>query len=418
MAPPNPKRPPRGGGKPGDGTPPAKPERANSEIDLPFDDAEVTPLHADDPRPQRVIQYPANAKRPAGSKRNPRRMPTEILSALADDRELRPSYDSHVSEPGWSPAFLYVERGPGTGQLLPVNQGAVILGRSSTADLRLQHPSISRRHAQLVRVGERFYVKDFQSQNGTFVNRRRVTEEVEFHPGDQLALGTASLRLRGAGQPSESQLATELAQPPEALPTPAPKPGLYRAAIFVGAVSFGLACVLMLALRSGTAPRRAPPDVAPGRIALTSPSVHAPLAPSPPERAQPVEPVPVPVAVRAEVSRAPEPRVATEARVSPVTPSASPPPPLKVTRAPRLPPRKFSGVATHPETVVKAAVLNHRRAIDVDLGAAAEPTPASEASEPDDARVKAQYEQGDVAAALRAGGFVVIMAAGATRGGR
>jgi pSer/pThr/pTyr-binding forkhead associated (FHA) protein len=188
MSPPNPKRPPRSPRPPGDSA-----SRQEPEVELPFDDDEVAPLQADDPRPQRVPQFPA------GPRRRPRRGPGGA-SREGRDRELPTRFDSgEYEDPGHSPAFLYVERGPGVGQLLPVKQGVLVLGRASTSDLRLQHPSISRRHAQLTRRGDRLTLKDLGSQNGTYVNRTRLSGEVELRSGDELALGNAILQLRGPG---------------------------------------------------------------------------------------------------------------------------------------------------------------------------------------------------------------------------
>ncbi|OJT23691.1 hypothetical protein BO221_17035 [Archangium sp. Cb G35] len=188
MSPPNPKRPPRSPRPPGDSA-----SRQEPEVELPFDDDEVAPLQADDPRPQRVPQFPA------GPRRRPRRGPGGS-SREGRDRELPTRFDSgEYEDPGHTPAFLYVERGPGVGQLLPIKQGVLVLGRASTSDLRLQHPSISRRHAQLTRRGDRLTLKDLGSQNGTYVNRSRLSSEVELRSGDELALGNAILQLRGPG---------------------------------------------------------------------------------------------------------------------------------------------------------------------------------------------------------------------------
>ncbi|MFY2563730.1 FHA domain-containing protein [Corallococcus terminator] len=187
MAPPNPKRPPRPPRPPGTQAP------KEPEVELPFDDDEVAPLQADDPRPQRVPQFPA------GSRKG--RSKSGGKGREKNDRELSGRFDwgSEYSNPGHPPAFLYVERGPGVGQLVPVQQGALVLGRSSSSDLRLQHPSISRRHAQITRQGDQVFIKDLGSQNGTFLNRNRVTAEVEVMGGDEISLGNAMLRLRGPG---------------------------------------------------------------------------------------------------------------------------------------------------------------------------------------------------------------------------
>jgi pSer/pThr/pTyr-binding forkhead associated (FHA) protein len=126
-------------------------------------------------------------------------------------------FDSgEYEDPGHAPAFLYVERGPGAGQLIPLKQGGLVLGRASTSDLRLQHPSISRRHAQLTRQGDRLSLKDLGSQNGTYVNRDRLASEVELHPGDEIALGNALLRLRGPG-PTPERPRVSLGRPTSSL---------------------------------------------------------------------------------------------------------------------------------------------------------------------------------------------------------
>ncbi|MCP3103192.1 FHA domain-containing protein [Myxococcus sp. K15C18031901] len=199
-------------------------------MELPFDDDEVAPLQADDPRPQRVPQFPAGSRKKSrqGSGRGRDR-----------DRELSPKFEwgREYSNPGHPPAFVYVERGPGAGQLVPVQQGPLVLGRSSSSDLRLQHPSISRRHAQLTRQGDDFFLKDLGSQNGTFINRVRVTAEVQVMPGDEISLGNAVLRLRGPGTPS----ATNIPAPaPAAVLEPAPRrPRMNRLTVALVAAGLG-----------------------------------------------------------------------------------------------------------------------------------------------------------------------------------
>ncbi|MCP3060729.1 FHA domain-containing protein [Myxococcus sp. K38C18041901] len=243
MAPPNPKRPPRPPRPPGSQAP------KEPEVELPFDDDEVAPLQADDPRPQRVPQYPAG----------PRKAPRQGSGKGRDkaDRELSPKFDwgREYSNPGHPPAFLYVERGPGIGQLVPVQQGSLVLGRSSSSDLRLQHPSISRRHAQIIRTGDQFLLKDLGSQNGTFLNRVRVTGEVEVMSGDEITLGNALLRLRGpGGTPAAGLPAISQAMPP---PVPHKRGlgplGVGLVAAGVGSTVAALVTVLAVGLSSNRA---------------------------------------------------------------------------------------------------------------------------------------------------------------------
>jgi FHA domain/Domain of unknown function (DUF1707) len=75
----------------------------------------------------------------------------------------------------------------------PVRQ--VVLGRSRSCDCVVAEASVSRRHAELRREGERWLLRDLGSLNGTRVNGMRVVEEIEVHPGDRLSFGDARYRL-------------------------------------------------------------------------------------------------------------------------------------------------------------------------------------------------------------------------------
>lgn len=199
MSPPNPKRPPRPPEPEGDAA-----SRQDTEVELPFDDDEVAPLQADDPRPQRVPQFPA------GQRRHSRRGGPGGARESGSDREMPARFDAgEYEDPGHRAMFLYVEQGPGAGQLVPLKQGTLVLGRSSSCNLRLQHPSISRRHAQLSRQGDRLVLRDLGSQNGTFLNRGRLYGEAELSHGDQISLGNAVLRLRAPGHSAGRRGAAE-----------------------------------------------------------------------------------------------------------------------------------------------------------------------------------------------------------------
>ena len=72
----------------------------------------------------------------------------------------------------------------------------MIVGRAPNCDCVVPEDCVSRRHAQLWRDGERWYVRDLGSRNGTRVNGVRVIEATEVRPGDRLDLGGAPYRLR------------------------------------------------------------------------------------------------------------------------------------------------------------------------------------------------------------------------------
>jgi hypothetical protein len=70
-----------------------------------------------------------------------------------------------------------------------IGQGWTRIGRSVAADIRLDDPSVSRRHALIVsEPGEALRVLDDRSLNGVFVNAELV-EWGKLSDGDELAIG-------------------------------------------------------------------------------------------------------------------------------------------------------------------------------------------------------------------------------------
>ena len=93
-----------------------------------------------------------------------------------------------------------------TGELIPLRGEVTTVGRGLGADVRLDDPSVSRLHAEIVWRGPYIYVADLGlSRNGTRVNGRPVARRV-LDDGDVLSFGSARCRI--AGVPSE-ELAAE-----------------------------------------------------------------------------------------------------------------------------------------------------------------------------------------------------------------
>jgi hypothetical protein len=67
------------------------------------------------------------------------------------------------------------------------------IGRSLAADLRFDDPTVSRRHALVVRQADGVRVLDDRSLNGVFVNGQRV-EWHALQDGDEILVGRHSLR--------------------------------------------------------------------------------------------------------------------------------------------------------------------------------------------------------------------------------
>src|SRR5829696_3020732 len=81
----------------------------------------------------------------------------------------------------------------GEGRRRMLSGDRLVLGRSREADIVLDDPNVSRRHAELRRAGERWSIADLGSTNGVKVNGRRV-ERTDLDAGDEIVLGTLELR--------------------------------------------------------------------------------------------------------------------------------------------------------------------------------------------------------------------------------
>jgi pSer/pThr/pTyr-binding forkhead associated (FHA) protein len=77
--------------------------------------------------------------------------------------------------------------------VIEVAEATVHLGRSTAADVMLEHMSVSRRHAVVARRGEDHVILDDRSLNGVVVNGARVREAVLRH-GDEIRLGEVAIR--------------------------------------------------------------------------------------------------------------------------------------------------------------------------------------------------------------------------------
>ena len=84
-----------------------------------------------------------------------------------------------------------------TGEVIALRSDVTTVGRGAGADIRLDDPSVSRLHAEIVRRGPYFYIADLGlSRNGTRVNGRPVARRV-LDDGDVLTFGSARCRIEG-----------------------------------------------------------------------------------------------------------------------------------------------------------------------------------------------------------------------------
>jgi hypothetical protein len=127
-------------------------------------------------------------------------------SALRDLRRSagpRPSAAGPIAAPGPDATGLYeapgndgeeprliVERAPGhtPGMEYDIGEGAV-LGRGDQAEIRLEDPFASSKHARLLRQGGIVVLEDLGSTNGTYLNEELVSGPQPLHRGDRVRIG-------------------------------------------------------------------------------------------------------------------------------------------------------------------------------------------------------------------------------------
>src|SRR5258707_15665256 len=83
---------------------------------------------------------------------------------------------------------------------IPIFASAVV-GRSTDCDIRVDDPSVSRRHARIVREDEMGYVlRDLGSRNGTTVRGLRITRH-RLIDGAEVGVGPAIFHFSFADRP-------------------------------------------------------------------------------------------------------------------------------------------------------------------------------------------------------------------------
>lgn len=122
------------------------------------------------------------------------------LVGLAAWRELRQTRRARSIE-GASTAARVIVLDGGTSDRAPGTQFALgtvaRLGRDLDNDIVLADPTISGRHALLVRRDGAWWIEDLGSRNGTEVNRTRLSPAVPFvvRSGDAIGIGAVKVRL-------------------------------------------------------------------------------------------------------------------------------------------------------------------------------------------------------------------------------
>jgi DNA-binding NtrC family response regulator len=122
-----------------------------------------------------------------------------MKSGRASDGETEASAPRSASEVGWR---LYVVGGATQRTLSLPATGQVVLGRSTEADLQIDDPSISRRHA-ILRLDPPLRIEDLGGRNGTTVGGRKIApgETCEVRVGETIELGSVVVVVQPGASP-------------------------------------------------------------------------------------------------------------------------------------------------------------------------------------------------------------------------
>jgi pSer/pThr/pTyr-binding forkhead associated (FHA) protein len=122
--------------------------------------------------------------------------PDEVQSTLRFSEDLLAEFGSDLSRdeqlaiealPAGS-ALLIVKRGANAGARFLLDQDVTTVGRHPNADIFLDDVTVSRRHAEFLREGSEFTVRDLASLNGTYFDGQRI-EQVVLTDGAEVQIG-------------------------------------------------------------------------------------------------------------------------------------------------------------------------------------------------------------------------------------
>jgi len=74
---------------------------------------------------------------------------------------------------------LYIIKGLKRSYSFDIKSAATFVGRAPDNDIQIENNSVSRKHMKILRKGDKFFIEDLKSQNGTLVNGQAI------EPGDQ-----------------------------------------------------------------------------------------------------------------------------------------------------------------------------------------------------------------------------------------
>jgi diguanylate cyclase (GGDEF)-like protein len=99
------------------------------------------------------------------------------------------------------PAAFLVVGGDLNGAIFDLIDNEIVVGRSAENQIPLDFQGISRHHMKITQTNESHVLEDLGSRNGTFLNNKRIVEQIELQKGDIVKLGCIALKYIPQGDP-------------------------------------------------------------------------------------------------------------------------------------------------------------------------------------------------------------------------
>ncbi len=134
-------------------------------------------------------EEPQAPQQPPGSNDTTAHFTDEFVAQLAAlESGVTPEEHEAISALPSGSAMLVVRRGPNVGARFLLDSDTTTAGRHPEADIFLDDVTVSRRHAEFVRVGTTFQVRDLGSLNGTYYDGVRI-ESALLSDGAEVQVG-------------------------------------------------------------------------------------------------------------------------------------------------------------------------------------------------------------------------------------
>src|SRR5271168_4981939 len=83
---------------------------------------------------------------------------------------------------------LQILKGPNEGTVIPLDGDKFIMGRNPDCWIVIPVTSVSREHAQILRLQGKYFIEDKQSRNGTFVNNQAINARTALKNNDRIRI--------------------------------------------------------------------------------------------------------------------------------------------------------------------------------------------------------------------------------------